>query len=484
LTVQKGWFLRIFAMNDFPLSREKWYSLRDDRTKRVDGASGFEGHSLGVVIDSKEASTYSIQVMAVNALNILARWCRKIRIEIPEKTVSCLPHHKGRNFVDIVIRMMKGADPFGDFTFGPISDGDVNQVLLIGQNATTHIISGVRIDGGGWIGGIQHHQDLKSAPSYDENPVGPVFASCLGVAELFREAVDMPSASLPCWYSLYDFQKAETPDQLMNPRHDPQLELGRIHQVGCGAVGSSLDFLLSLTDWQTELFLIDFDKVEFTDCNRSLCLNPFDVVKGRYKVDACSETLKCSRMQPVPFVGSYNEFINKRSFLDNPPDMILCLANEQNIWSCIQHNYPPLVLHATTTSNWGLNFGRHIPLKEWCIMCRFGNEIEHEFIPECSTGHLETDNKIQSTLGVLPFLSTAAATLILSELAKIGDTEYPINKNFIEFSMKASDGLFQQVQRKRRQDCICTEQTLDLYPNGIRETKYWELSTRKQNGFG
>ena len=468
-------------MNDFPLKREEWYRVRDDRTKRVDNAGGFEDYSLGVVIDPKEKACYAIQVMALITLNILARWCRRIRIEIPKETISCLPHRKGRNFEDILRQMMKDADPFSDFTFGPISERDVNQVLLIGQNATSPIKPNVRIDGWGWIAGIRNSIDFSAHPAYDDNPVGPVFASCLGVAELFRQAVRIPSAnSNPCWYSLFDFEKADTPTRLINPKYDSRLELGRIHQVGCGAAGSSLDFLLSLTDWHSELFLIDFDKVEFTNCNRSLCLNPFDVIQQKYKVDACSETLKTSRMEPVPFIGNYNEVISKGHFLDTPPDIILCLANEQNIWNCIQHNFPPLILHATTTPNWGLNFGRHIPLKEWCIMCRFGNEIEHEFTPECSTGHLEVaGNKNESALGVLPFLSTASATLILSELAKLGRTEYPVNKNFIGFSMKTHEGSFVQMQRNRKEGCICTEQTLELYPSEITNTKYWKLATTK-----
>jgi hypothetical protein len=199
------------------------------------------------------------------------------------------------------------------------------------------------------------------------------------------------------------------------------------------------------------------------------------VIHIRYKVDVCSEALKSGRFQPLPFVGSYGEFVGRGYFLDNPPDIILCLANEQNIWSCIQHNYPPLVLHATITPNWGLNFGRHIPLKEWCIMCRFGDEIIHEFTPECSTGYLEVaGNKNESALGVLPFLSTAGAILILSELAKLGKSEYPVNKNFIQFSMRTPEGLFVQMQRHRKEGCICAEQALELYPSQITNTKYWK----------
>jgi hypothetical protein len=463
-------------MNDFPIDRKEWYHIRDDRTRRVDGASGFENYSVGVVIDPKQESSYAVQVMALIALNILARWCRKIRIEIPKGTISCLPYRKGQNFQEVLGQMMKDADPFGDFIFGSISEQDIKQVLLIGQNSRSSMQPSVRIDGWGWIAGIDYSAELVVQPAYDQNPIGPAFASCLGVAEIFRQAVGLPSRnSYSRWYSLFDLERDENPTQLSNPQCHSQLDLGRIYQIGCGAVGSSLDFIFSFTNLKSELFLIDYDKVDFTNCNRSLCLNPLDVIHGRYKVDVCSEVLKSSRFQPLPFVGSYGEFVGRGYFLDNPPDIILCLANEQNVWSCIQHNYPPLVLHATTTPNWGLNFGRHIPLKEWCIMCRFGDEIVHEFTPECSTGYLEVaGNKNESALGVLPFLSTAGAILILSELAKLGKSEYPVNKNFIQFSMRTPEGSFVKMQRHRKEGCICSEQTLELYPSQITSTKYWK----------
>jgi hypothetical protein len=464
-------------MNEFPMNSEEWYRVRDDRTRRVDGVSGFEDYSLGVVVDPKEGSSHAIQIMAIIALNILARWCRKIRIELPKKTVSCTPYGRGRDFEEILQRIMKDADPFGDFTFGPVSEKDINQVLLIGQNAMSTKKPSVRIDGWGWIAGIDNGAGFSVHPLYDENPVGPAFASCLGVAGIFRQAVGLSLAnSYSSWYSLFDFETAEAPTQLRNPHYHSELDLGRIHQVGCGAVGSSLDFLFSLTNWKTELFLIDYDKVDFTNCNRSLCLNPLDAVFGMYKSDVCSEALRLSRLRPVPFVGSYNDFVGRGHFLDNPPDIILCLANEQNIWGCIQHNYPPLVLHATTTSNWGLNFGRHIPLREWCIMCRFAEEIKHDFTPECGTGYLEVaSNKEESMLGVLPFLSTASAILILSELAKLGGSEYPSNRNFIQYSMRTPKGSFVQMQRYRKEGCICREQSLNLYPSQIKNTKYWKL---------
>jgi len=112
------------------------------------------------------------------------------------------------------------------------------------------------------------------------------------------------------------------------------------------------------------------------------------------------------------------------------------LANERNVWSTIQHNYPPLVLHATTTANWGINLGRHLPFQDWCIVCRFGID-NYETVPVCSQVEINTGEQEEDILGILPFLSNAGAILLLSEIIKSRNEEYNLSKaNFTQFSMK------------------------------------------------
>ncbi len=466
-------------MTAFPLSEDKWYASRDDRTRRVDGANGFEDFAVGVVMGSRIQSVHSIQVMALVTISILARWCRKVRVDIPSTVPSRLPIHLGRNFTDIISREMLNANPYGEFTFGEVKCDDYDQILIIGETEKVFEKECVWIDAAGWVAGVGYGNRRVSLQSHqNDNPIGSVFASCLGNAELFRQAVGLPVPNpYSTWYSLYDFSRSlENPSMLNNPKYTSEFDFGRIHQIGCGAVGSSLDFLLALTSWKANIDLIDYDIVDLTTCNRSPTFGAYEALAERRKIDVCADVLSPTKITPSIFEGDYSQFIMKGRFLDAPPDLILCLANERNVWSNVQHNYPPMVFHATTTPNWGVNFGRHIPKKEWCILCRFSKEIEHEFIPTCSEVVMRSEDKQDKPInGVLPFLSTTTATLVLAEMAKIPLNDYPITKNFVEFSTKSPEGVFIQIQRKAEPDCVCQTQPISHYPGEIKRSRFWRL---------
>ena len=142
----------------------------------------------------------------------------------------------------------------------------------------------------------------------------------------------------------------------------------------------------------------------------------------------------------------------------------------------IQDNYPPIVIHAATTQSWGINLGRHIPKSEWCIMCTFSEFISHLYKPKCDTGEIAITNS-QPIFGVLPFLSPAAAVLVLAEMSKLQFEKYPINSNFIDFSMKAPFNLV-PGQRGPRQDCVCREQQSKIYDELRGDSKFWKFCKR------
>lgn len=457
----------------FPLTEEEWYKKRDDRTKRVNGVSGFEGFTLGVLVNPQIESSYAIQVMTTISLNLLARWCRNIVIQMPE-TSSSFPGLACENLKEKLKLDLSKIDPYGKFEFADVKAKKFSKTLFIGiDRTTTTIDEGIWIDGFGWLAGIGNEIPEKNLNQNDSlNPTGPAFASCLGVAELFRQAAGLPDFSgKPTWYSLYDYSRLNDPATCSCPDYAGGFDFGRIQQIGCGAVGSSLDLLLSFTDWRGTIDLIDFDKIEFTNCNRSLTFSAYDAVNERKKVDSCADVFK-GGLKPIKFNGSYIDFVNAGNYGNSPPDLILCLANEENVWSTIQHNFPPLTLHATTTPNWAVNFGRHIPKKEWCILCRFADSIVHNFTPTCSEGVIKkATEKEEAILGVLPFLSTTAAVLILAEMAKLSLPNYPINADFIEFSTKIPNLEFQQSQKKPDTDCECNKQPVLEHQT---KSKFWK----------
>jgi len=253
------------------------------------------------------------------------------------------------------------------------------------------------------------------------------------------------------------------------------VDLGKILQIGCGAVGSSLDYLLALSPITGVFQLVDYDRVEISNLNRSLLFTSVDAIKNNQKVSACQRMLSSVAKTNV-CDSSFRDYSKKRLKLDQP-DMILCLANEQNVWNTIQNHYPPLVFHAATTRNWGINIGRHIKLNEWCIMCRFKDTILIDDSMECGVGSISTqvDKDRKDIQGVLPFLSPLCSVFLLSEMIKVATNEKNPN-NFIQFSMKERCQDIIGLHQKKRVNCICDSQYRDIFNRMNNGTKYWNLS--------
>jgi hypothetical protein len=64
-------------------------------------------------------------------------------------------------------------------------------------------------------------------------------------------------------------------------------------------------------------------------------------------------------------------------------------------------------------------------------------------------------------------------------MAKMPMDDYPINKDFVEFSMRDLDASFLAIQRRAENGCICNEQSLDLYSEEVKRSKFWGLSVSR-----
>ena len=458
---------------NIPLTRDEWYKIRDDRTNRV-AKTEFDNYAVGILLDPDCKESFSHQCMAYLTCNIMSRWCRRLVIDLPDAK-SILPNQHHQNFKELIKNSVSSIDPFGDFQFDKIDDTKVDQILAIGSHEKIHSKPTVWIDANGWIAGCgtDSNKHKLARDDHNHNPIGPSFASCLGVAQIFQQSVDGNSSTeYQKWLSLFDFGTGD-PSKLQNPEFFTDFDYGTIYQVGCGAVGSSLDTLISLTNWKINLGLIDHDVVNYSNCNRSLPFSPYDVLQKKFKVDVCSKILQNNNRHIFTVPKTYYEFTGDGLFQKTRPDLILSLANEHNVWSTIQDNYPPMVIHAATTQNWGINLGRHIPNSEWCIMCTFSKFLNDSYKPKCDTGEITTENS-QPIFGVLPFLSPAAAVLVLAEISKLPFEKYPINSNFIDFSMKSPFD-FMSSQRGPKRGCICSEQKPEIYNVLHSGSKFWRF---------
>lgn len=453
----------------FPLTKEQWYQERNDRTDRV--VTGYEQFSIGVKVDPRIAEDYSLQVMTLLACNMAARWCPRITIELPEsKTI--IPNQKNKSFNKLVEKQLSQIDPYGKFEFKTIGENDVTQILIVGDYQK-YQKNHVWANGQGWIGGCGLGSSPNLAYENLQNPVGPAIAACMANAELFSQAINQsPCENYEKWYDVFNLKESTKIPETQHFEVPLDFDLGTIHQVGCGAVGSSLDYLISLTDWKGKFTLIDHDIISYSNCNRSLSFTAYDAVDGTKKSVICGNLIQTSTRDVQSFPMTYSDYTARDEFSSEQPDLLLSLANEDNVWTTIQYNFPPLVFHAATTVNWAVNFGRHLPIDEWCMLCCYSDFLTHDSPLICETGVVDSDNG-KEIIGTLPFLSPTAGVLILSEMAKLSHNQYPINDNFIELSMKPPFS-YRISQKKPRKSCTCNQQSRKIYTELRGNSKFWK----------
>ena len=371
-------------MSDFTLSKEEWYQSRDNRTNILSVDQSYQKSKIGIKVDPQVSSSFSIQLMTLVSCNIISRWCRNVTLDLPD-CQTILPNQSEPSFHSLLLDIMRSNDPYGTFEIKD-SFGDCDQILEIG-NISSHHAENVWIHGDGWISGGGTGDNAFSYTQND-NPLGPSFASCLGSSILFQRAINENEKFYPSWHDLFTLRHDQTYSNFQTREFPKILDLGIVHQLGCGAVGSSLDYLISFTRAKGKFVLIDSDAVDYSNCNRSLSFSAYDAVVKSSKTDICKNVLLVSGLDVESHPLKYADFTSKYTDKLLDVDLILCLANEDNIWSSIQVQLPPITLHATTTPSWGVNFGRHIPISEWCILCRFKSHLRDTITYPCETGKI------------------------------------------------------------------------------------------------
>ena len=452
----------------FSLTPEKWYALRDDRTNRLISENLENDNFIGVYVDPHISESYALQCMTLLTCNNLARWCRKIIISVPNFNQTAFPNLEN-NFQKLLEKSMNKTDPYGNFIFRDFHEDEPTVLICIGNGDKDFSKPYFWIDGSGWIGGVGYGTNHSIKRISDKNPIGPAFASWMGSAILFNFIMHH-SEIIPFlkYYSLFDFSDNDNYSKLVNPPIKNSLDFGNMCQIGCGAVGSSFDYLLSLTDFKGNLSLIDFDVIEYENCNNTPAFCAQD--KDSLKVTVCERLFNLRNIEVTSHPITYTKFSQKNDFSKYDPDVILCFANEQNIWTSIQNIIPPIVLSASTTPNWATTSGRHIPFKEWCVVCAYYHLINKTFTGKCGTGEIIMDDKI--IVGNLPFLAPCAATFVLADVIRLNTSK--INKiNNISFSLKYPFNLNVKSSNPKR-GCICQNQHKDNFVLLRKNTKFFD----------
>jgi hypothetical protein len=182
--------------------------------------------------------------------------------------------------------------------------------------------------------------------------------------------------------------------------------------VGAGSVGSAIAYLLGLAGLTATLTVVDRDVVGVENLNRSPLFGRQTF--GLPKVAAVARALAGSTVLVTPFEGWWDAFVAAPDC--GTFDVWLPLANERGVRWSMQQNLPPLLIHASTGVNGGVNFGRHIPGRGDCLAERFPAALER--VPlVCATSAVPTPGGPADA--ALPFASVFAGLLVVADLVRL-----------------------------------------------------------------
>lgn len=458
-------------MNGFPTSAEEFYGLRDDRTNRCSNNRNYQSTACVVRMSPTTASTASAQTMFLVAANLLSRWCRKVTIVMPPTEIHPILGIGSGDLGELAVSQMQNADPFGHFEVVQNSDGAAAITLCIGGNASSKPDQAkVFINSSGWLAGVSTRQPISLPASEDCNRLGAITAACLGVAQVFKIAVELPSAQY-LREGIFDVFRLDWSDNMWQAPWPQDLNIGNALMVGAGSVGSSAAYCMRVGGLSGSITILDKDNVKVENFNRSPIFGRRTA--GWSKVEAVAGFLNSTALLATAVPFSWDQFLQQRGRSSFDFDVWLPLANEFGVRHAMQHNVPPLMIHASTTSNWGVNHGRHIPGRDDCLVDRFPSAVSMNDLT-CSTGQVQTAERAIDA--ALPFSSLFAGLLIVADLVRAQLPEYPQIPNFALFDWYGPLNMIQAWDRKPRPGCICREQRPDLQERINGRTKYHYLN--------
>lgn len=411
------------AIHDRWARADDFYAERDNRTRlEVRDLFAYVLQPVEIHVSPELADDPAVQQIALLAANLTARWARRIRVFVPRVTVTAWPAVRSETTLAcLMAEQMRAADPFGEWEFAAVGAPSSSPLrLFIGDAAGAS--QGLRaddylVDASGWSA-VGCRGSVGAGARQPATAAASALAAAVGAADLFKRAIGHDRAH---W--LGDFQWCTWGHSLAEPGGESRapaapscVDVGKLLIAGVGAIGSALLYILGSGPLTGRLTLLDRDAVDTSNLNRSPLFTVADALESRKKTEVGKAFLDGLGISNEVVDGTWRqhgEQLSRRSF-----DAWVSLTNEDSAWAEVPFQLPPVVLHGTTTSGWGITFGRHIPVVEDCTACRLPRPTA-EFRGPCAEGEVPAAGAETSLRASLPFLSTASAALIAAELTKL-----------------------------------------------------------------
>ncbi len=456
-------------MDPFPSTAADFYAKRDNRTNACIVERSYQDVGCAITVDRGILTTAAAQVLLHASCNLLARWCRRVEITLDAPYPTAHGPLRSAILQDALLGTMYDADPFGNFEVVSAPTGKCRIHLHIGNNLVCHAENSVCTTSSGWLASVATNKPSTLLQVNGNNMIGAIGAACLSGAQLFKLAINVRTGDLlrDGTFDLLSMQR--TSSQTSGESPDLTTDLGRLLLIGAGSVGSSAAYWLKQVELRAEMQVLDGDDIKVENFNRSPMFGRRNY--GANKAIAVADHLDNSRVRIFAASPVWWDALIAHGGRPQA-DAWLPLANDFDVRWSIQNNFPPLAVHASTGSDWLVNFGRHIPLRDDCLADRFPRGAA-EPVMNCSQGPIPQEGK--QVDAALPFLSFFAGLLVTADLARLTLPGYPQAPNFAAFDFGSSLDAIQGWNRLPRAGCICTSQTSSLHEKFNGNTQYRRL---------
>ena len=422
---------------------------------------------VGLVVQPAALHSLAARPAVVAAANLLARWVPKLSVHMPGNSKT-----QAESLATDVEAAVRTANPFLEIRWGEARVGHPSLTIGPGAPASRN---GASVWADGWV--AVSARGPSSACRAEPITSVLLFAVALGVGRVFRDAWGLSPVE-PAelrWDTWQHSLEAEPTDREM-PRLPPgPPELGRVLQVGAGAVGSNIIYFLGLMGASAELLVLDHDVVKIENLDRSLLFglqhaHPREMPKVEAAVQA-AESFPSLLVHPVR--SKWAEYA-AGGYHVGDFDLALALANEDDVWPSMAEAVLPLTLQATTDRDWGVAFGAHTPGTGYCLRCRF--PPAPAVVPTiCAEGAIEIGSVAgdrQTVHASLPFQSAAAAGLLAVEIDKLALGPISGAPNFVAAKIDATGSVLSACQAPSPACPACRNFPEDLWTGKYGATRF------------
>lgn len=399
-------------MND--TDRDRFYAERDRRTHQYGANDDALTTPIALVCSDDITDTRAGQAAILALVETVARVHRKITVIAADRPLAIDALMTSTSLHAAVAERATAIDPYITIQTTAPADATTAADGTITLGLGTAARPGLDLYAG-WTGGlgIIDTNPVPARGSSDGDLVGAATAACLAAAAAFRLAHGQPVQP-----SRVNLATRTSGDNAPTTSTVGPIDVGDVLIIGAGAVTHALTYWARLLGITGRWTLVDRDLAELHNTNRCLGMTAADAgwASGRpggpvrYKADTAAEIIG-AHAAPC----WYDEWI---ATSPPRPDLQLCLANERGIRPTVAALGEPVLLHATTSSNWTAELHRHIAGRDDCPACRLPEVSRPQF--KCSTGPADP-TRSDSGDAALPFLSAAAGLMLAIALCQLPD---------------------------------------------------------------